>query len=100
MSAARRKLEERSRRSFPQRARSGLAILNARRFVSEYDVGRLAAGRTIEVVSVDVAFLPDRASHRGAFLPVISRHIADATAEVPRRRRSAQRFDPVDVADA
>lgn len=78
----------------------GAARLNARRLVTEHDVGRLAARRTI-VVRRGGAPIFDHAFHRGNLLHPI-RHVAAAAAtaaEVPERR-SAGYLDRVDVTDA
>lgn len=68
--------------------------LNARRFVSEHDVGRFAAGWTIEVMH-GVVPLPDRAVFRQAVLPVV-RH---AAAQISARRRFPKGLDLVDITD-
>lgn len=52
--------------------------LNARRFVSEHDVGRLAAGWTIEVMH-GIVPLSDRAVFRQAVLPA-GAHVVGAAA--------------------
>jgi len=79
--------------------RHGIARgLNARRFISENDVGRFAAGWTIEVMHGAVPFY-DRATSRETILPVVER-VVDATAEVPGRQGSPQSLDLVDIAHA
>lgn len=72
--------------------------LNARRFVSENDVGRFAARWTIEVMHGVVPF-HDRATSRETILPVVER-VVDATSEVPGRQGSPQGLDLVDITHA